>query len=67
MSIHAIAELAENSSRARNSVVIKQTASKSIVAQANGGAFIVQNLNMVRRSGVCNDEPNSIGAGIDCG
>src|ERR1700735_138911 len=67
VSIHAVAELAENSSRARNSVVIKQTASKSIVAQADSGAFIVQDLNMVRRSGASNNEPNGIGAGIDCG
>jgi hypothetical protein len=67
MSIHTVAELAEDSSRARNGVVIKQTASKSIVAQANRSAFIVQDLDMVGRSGAGNNEPNGIGAGVDCG
>jgi hypothetical protein len=67
MGAHTVAELAEDSSRARNGIVIEQTASERIVAQADSGAFIVQNLNMMGRSGAGNNEPNGVGAGIDRG
>jgi hypothetical protein len=67
MGAHAVAELAEDSSRARDSVVIEQTASERIVAQPHRGALIVQDLNVMGRSGACNNEPNGVGAGIDRG
>jgi len=67
MSGHAIAELAEDSSGARNGIVIEQTASERIVAQPHRSALIVQDLNMMGRSGACNNEPNGVGAGIDRG
>jgi hypothetical protein len=37
------------------------------VAQADCGPFIVEDLDMLRRSSAGNNEPNSIGAGIDRG
>jgi hypothetical protein len=64
---HALAELAEDSSRARDGIVIEQTACEGIVAQADSGAFIVQDLNMMGRSGAGNNEPDGVGAGIDRG
>jgi hypothetical protein len=67
MSVHAVAELAEDTRGARDGVVVEQPASKGVVAQADCGAFIVEDLDMLRRSGAGNNEPNSIGAGIDRG
>jgi hypothetical protein len=67
MSVHAVAELAEDSRGARNRIVIEQAASEGIVAQADSCSFVVQNLDMVGRSGAGNNEPNGIGARIDRG
>jgi hypothetical protein len=67
MGVHAVAELAEGARGAGNSVVIEQAAGKSIVTQADCGAFIVQDLNMVWGCGAGDNEPKSIGAGVDRG
>jgi hypothetical protein len=59
--------LFESASCSRNGVVIEQSAGKGVVSQTDRGTLVVQYLDMLRRSGTGNDEPNGIGARIDRG
>src|ERR1700722_7784540 len=56
IAVHSIAELFKGACCSGNGVVIKQSAGKGVVAQANGGTLVVQDLDMLRRSGTGNDE-----------
>jgi hypothetical protein len=67
ITVHTIAKLLEGASCSRNGVVIEQSAGKGVVAQTDRGTLVVKDLDMLRRSGTGNDEPNGIGARIDRG
>ena len=65
MLLHAVAKLAEGAGSARDRVVVEHAACESVVAQADGGAFTVKNLNVMRGSGPGNHQPNGVGPGVD--
>src|ERR1700734_2874771 len=55
IAVPSIAKLFKGASCSRNGVVIEQPAGESVVSQTNGGTLVVQDLDILRRSGTGND------------
>src|SRR5271155_317499 len=63
--VHAIAELAEGAGGTGNGVTANDAAGEGIVAQAHGGAFAIEHLNVLGRSGAGNYQTNGVRPGVN--
>lgn len=65
VAVHAVAEIAERARGAVHRVFIEQAVREGVVAQADGGAFGVEDLDLSERSSAGNYEPDGIRAGVN--
>ena len=65
MVVHAIAEMAEGARRAGDRFFVQQPAREGVVAQPHGRAFAFQNLNVLRRSGARDRQPDRVRSGVN--
>ena len=65
MTVHAVAEFAESTGGEGDGVFVQEAASERIVAEANSGTFVVEEFEMMRRSGARDDQTYGIRARVD--
>ena len=67
VAIHYAAEMAEGASGFRDGVWAERVAGEGIVAEADGGAFAIENFVTIGRSGAGDEQPESVRSGVDRG
>jgi hypothetical protein len=65
VTVQAVAEFAESAGGEGDGVFVKEAASERMVAEANGGAFVVEEFEMAGRSGARDDQTYGIRARVD--
>ena len=63
--VHSRAELAEGARALCDGFVVQQSPRERVVAEANRGAFVIENFDVGGRSGARDDAPDGVRAGVD--
>ena len=65
MVIHAVAKMAEDARGLRNRFVVEHPPREGVVPQPHGGAFVFENLDVLRGGGARDHQPYGVRSRVD--